>query len=343
MLRERANIYMIAKEAGVSPATVSRVLTNNARVSAEKRERVEAVIQKYGYMPNALAQGLSTAKTHTIGLLIADISSPFYAAVAAECERVAQSRGYMLLIFSSLSDTTLEMQQLRKLYEQQVDAILIVGGYIDHVVVDEEYVELVNRIVANIPIISTGKPTGAECGFVTLDEAGSMEIAMEYLMDLGHRRIALVGGRKDAKSTLEKRLRYRRMLRQKEIEYREDYVYETIDYANESGYVGMKQLLGLKERPTAVIAINDFTASGVIRAIHEAGLRIPEDISVIAFDNTYLSVAMTPQLTSVGCNYAELASALVDTAIEATISRQIPEDYVVPVSLTERDSCGKVQ
>lgn len=342
MAKERANIYTIAKEAGVSPATVSRVLTNNARVSEEKREKVRAVIHKYGYTPNALAQGLSNAKTRTIGLMISDISSPFYSTVATECEKIADKCGYLMMLLTSLGDSELEKRQLRKLYEQQVDAIIIVGGLIDHITVDEEYVEQLNHILETTPIIATGRPAGVRNCKVSLDEGGSMDLVMEYLFGLGHEKIATIGGRKDAKSTLEKRVRYRTMLRQKGIVYREDYVFDSIDYSNQTGYTCMKELLKNPERPTAVVAINDFTAAGVLRAIHDAGLSVPQDISVAAFDNTYLSEALTPMLTSVGANYAEFAKHLVDAAIRASEEGVRPEDYMVPVGISVRNSCAQV-
>ena len=339
MAKERANIYTIAKEAGVSPATVSRVMTNSARVSAEKRERVEEVIRKYKYTPNALAPGLSTAKTHTIGLMITDISNPFYATVASACEREANRLGYMLLVLCSLSDYELEKRQLMKLYEQHVDAILIVGGKVDHESADEEYVEMLNQMAAVTPIIATGRPTGAETLQVSLDEGDCMDQAMEYLIGLGHRKISLIGGFKFTKSTFEKRVRYRAALRRHEIPYREDYVFET-DYTNESGYECMKRLLEREEdMPTAVIAINDFTASGIIQMASEKGLSVPEDLSVISFDDTYLAEVVTPRLTSVGCDYAEFARMLMETAVRAGDGEEMEPVQIVPVRMTVRNSC----
>ena len=313
MAKERANIYTIAKEAGVSPATVSRVLTNNARVSKEKREKVQSVIQKYGYTPNALAQGLSNSKTRSIGLMIADIYSPFYSAVATECEKAADKAGYLLLMLTSLGDPELEKKQLMKLYEQQVDAIIVVGGVIDRISVDEEYVEQLNHILESTPIIATNRPVGVRNCKIHLDEGGSMDLAMDYLFSLGHEKIAIIGGRKDAKSTLEKRMRYRTMIRQRGIVYREDYVFDSIDYSNDSGYNCTKE-----------------------------GLRVPQDISVVAFDNTYLSGALTPALTSVGANYTEFAKHLVEAAIRASENETCPEDYMVPVGISVRDSCTHV-
>ena len=342
MAREQTNIYAIAKEAGVSVSTVSRVLTGNARVSAEKREKVEAAIRKFDYRPNALAQGLSTAKTNIIGALFADIASPFYGTVAKECERAANDSGYMLLMLSSQSDVELEKRQLEKMYEQRPEAILIVGGLIDQTTGTEEYVELINRISGNIPVVSTGKLPGADNAQVCLDESGSMELAMEYLLSLGHERIALIGGWKNAKSTLEKRIRYRTILAQHGIAIRDDYVFESDGYDADSGYKCMKELLKAKELPTAVIAINDYTAAGVLRAIYEAGRQVPEDFSLLSFDDTYISSALTPSVSSVGCDYAVFGQTLVNTALKAAAGVKVPETQVVPVRLTERKSCRRL-
>ena len=342
MARERTNIYAIAQEAGVSASTVSRVLTGNARVSKEKRERVEAAIRKFSYRPNALAQGLSTAKTSTMGALFADISNPFYATVARQCERIAYERGYMLLMLSSQSDVELEKKQLEKMYEQRPEAILIVGGLIDQTRKAGDYADMINRIGSVIPVVSTGRLAGADNPQVCIDEEGSMELAMNHLISLGHRKIALLGGWKYVKSTLDKRKRYREMLTSQGIEVREDWIRDSKGYDDESGYQSMKEILRQDELPTAIIAINDSTAAGVLRAIYEAGLRCPEDFSVIAFDNTFISRALTPGVTAVGCDYGEFATAMVDTAIRAAEGAEVPRTTVVPVRLIQRESCRRI-
>ena len=342
MARDQANIYEIAEAAGVSVSTVSRVLTGNARVSDEKRRKVEAAIRQFDYRPNALAQGLSTAKTNIIGALFADIASPFYSTVARQCEKAANEQGYMLLMLSSESDVELEKRQLDKMAEQRPEAIIIVGGLIDHITGTEEYVGLINRISRNIPIVSTGKLPGADNAQVCLDESGSMEQALEYLLSLGHRRIALIGGWKNAKSTVEKRIRYRTILAREGIEFRDDYVFESTAYDDISGYSCMKELLKVDPQPTAVIAINDYTAAGVLRAIYEAGKRVPEDLSLVSFDNTYISSVLTPSVTSVGCNYEEFGRTMVETALRAAAGETVPDTQVIPVRMTVRHSCRQV-
>ena len=143
-------IYDIAKEAGVSPATVSRVLTRKARVRPEKREKVEALIAKYNFKPNVLAKGLADTRTHTIGVLAADIRNPYYAALFVACEQAAREAGYTVVLYNSLGKTENEVELLGKLQEQKVDAIIQLGGRVDDLASSIEYVELINDIMSTI-------------------------------------------------------------------------------------------------------------------------------------------------------------------------------------------------
>ena len=156
-MKKEKNIYTIAKEAGVSPATVSRVMTKNARVSEEKRKKVEEIIQKYDYRPNALAQGLTNARTKIIGILAADMMNPFYAQLVDECVKEIGASGYVPMIFSSQSSYEMEEQYLQKMFDLRVDAIILMGGKSDQLVTDLEYVDLLDRITDTTPIITTGK------------------------------------------------------------------------------------------------------------------------------------------------------------------------------------------
>jgi LacI family transcriptional regulator len=181
-------IYDLAKEAHVSPATVSRVLTGSSNVSSEKKNRVLSLIEKYNYKPNALARGLSDTRTKVIGILTADIRNPYYAAVFIACEQAANNRGYTLILCNSLNDNLLEEHYLEKLEEQRVDAIILVGGRADELVSDQSYVEHVNKISNYIPIIVTGKLDGTDCYQVNLDQVWAVEIVMDHLIEKGSYR-----------------------------------------------------------------------------------------------------------------------------------------------------------
>ena len=275
------NIYKIAQEAGVSPATVSRVMTKNARVSEEKRARVEAVIRKYDYRPNALAQGLIKTKTNVIGVLAADLVNPYYSSMVENCEKEIIARGYVPMICGTLSNPDLEVEYIQKMFDMR--------------------------------------------------------------MDLGHRRIALIGGVEEMKSTYDKRIRYRSLLRKNGLTYRERYVINS-NYSIEGGYQGFEALFqGNKTLPTAVIAINDYSAVGVMRSIKEHGLRIPEDISLISFDNTFIVDTVIPRLSSISYDYEAFGKLLVDTALDKIAGKEVPEVQKVTPTLIIRESVAELK
>jgi DNA-binding LacI/PurR family transcriptional regulator len=178
-----------------------------------KKERVQALIDKYNFKPNILARRLSNTESKTLGILSPDIRNPYFAALFVECEKAANAKGYTVLLCNSLGKNELEDAHLEGLFEQRVDAIIQIGGRIDQLIPDKDYVEHVNRIVNSIPVIIAGKLEGAECYQVKIDHDYSIEILMEYLMELGHREIALVGGTKKARSTYDKQLSYKKMLK----------------------------------------------------------------------------------------------------------------------------------
>lgn len=339
MGKEQVNIYVIAEEAGVSPATVSRVLTGNAKVSDVKRKKVEELIKKYDYRPNAIARNLSNTKSNVIGVLVADIRNPFYANMAISCEVAANQHGYMLMLCNSLDNNETGRYHLQKMFEQRVDAVVLIGGKVDELVSDEEYVEYMNQVADHTPVVITGKLEGTDCFQVNLDEGQAMETLIDYLIDSGHKEIAMIGGSREFKSTYDKRVRYKSILRRHGITSRDEYLLETRGYSVDDGYRGMNEFFDRKvPLPTAVIAINDFTAVGIMRSIREHGLCIPEDISVASFDNTYIAEACIPRLTSVGYDYEKFGRTLIETVLKAIEGEEPPRVQLISSSLEIRES-----
>ena len=340
MEKETISIYTIAKEAGVSPATVSRVLNGSARVSEEKRARVQALIEKYSFTPNALARGLSSVETKVIGLMVSDIRNPFYATMVVECEKAASEKGYLMMLCNSLGSNEMELTYLEKFNSQRVDAVIQIGGKVDELVSDTGYVQSVNKVASSMPVVITGKLDGADCYQVNIDEGQAMELLISFLIENGHRDIALLGGRDNVKSTVDKRLRYRQMLWKYGIPVREEYIIDGDSYDIESGSEAMRQFMREDHpMPSVVIAINDFTAVGVVRTLREAGYRIPEEISVVSFDNTYIAETCMPRLTCVGYDYRMFGRLLVDTAVCAIHGEEPPRVQMVKSRLVIRDSC----
>ncbi len=340
MEKETISIYTIAREAGVSPATVSRVLNGSAKVSEEKRLRVQSLIEKYNFTPNALARGLSSVETKVIGLMVSDIRNPFYATMVVECEKAANERGYLMMLCNSLGSNEMELSYLEKFNSQRVDAVIQIGGKVDELISDTGYVENVNKVASSMPVLITGKLDGADCYQVNIDEGQAMELLIRFLIENGHRDIALLGGRDGVKSTVDKRLRYRQMLWKYGIPVREEYIIDGDSYDIESGSEAMRQFMREDHpMPTVIIAINDFTAVGVVRTLREAGYEIPEDISVVSFDNTYIAETCMPRLTCVGYDYRMFGHLLIDTAVRAIHKEEPPRVQMVKSRLVIRDSC----
>lgn len=332
-------IYDIAKEAGVSPATVSRVLTKSARVSPAKKQAVQALIEKYNFQPNALAKSLSDTQTRVIGLMVADIRNPFYSELSVACENAASRRGYTVLLCNAFNDEMLEESHLDKFTAQRVDAIIQIGCRVDDLVSDPAYVERVNRIAQTIPFISTGKLENGNIYSLGIDHAEAIRLAFEHLLALNHRRIALLGGALTVRSTYEKWMQYIYLLGANGLPVRKEYVQEG-SYSFQSGIECMNRLLKLDEPPTAIIAINDYTATGVVAALNAAGYSVPRDFSVISHDNTHLSEMITPRLTSIDYGYSEMGEGLVDIALRLVNGKDVQREKLIMPTLVQRDSCA---
>ncbi len=333
-------IYDIAKEAGVSPSTVSRVLTNNANVRPEKRERIQALIEKYNFRPNALAKGLSDTRSRVIGVLMADIRNPFYAALYVACENAALARGYRVILCCSLGETEREIEQLDILKQQSVEAIIQIGGRVDAVITEPAYIKKAKQIAEKLPIITSGKIDEVPCYRVVIDANEAVRLLTEHLIEFGHEKIALVGGRLDVISTYEKYMTFCRILKDHKIAINKRYVYEG-RYDYDAGYEGVKELMAMREKPTAIIAINDFCAAGVIRRLVEEGYRVPEDVSVVSYDNTYITNLTFPKITSIDYDYDTLGKMLADTAIDVANGETVPTFRSVKPSLVVRESSGR--
>lgn len=340
----KITIYDIAAEAGVSASTVSRVLTGSARVNESKRNRVLAAVEKYNFTPNALAKGLADAKSRMIGLLMADIRNPYYASMFVACEQAAREEDYSVAVYNFLRDMELEEQLLGKLEEQRMDAIILLGGHADELITNMEYAERINNIMEQIPVIITGKLDGTGCDMVRIDHMKSMDLLMEHLLSLGHERIAVLGGKMDVLSTYEKVMRYKQILKSSGISFEPELIGQNGGYDICSGYTQMNELYQKKDLsvPTAVIAINDYAALGVMQSIREHGAKIPEDISVVSFDNTYIAETAIPGLTSIGYDYKEYGSLLVKAAMGRIHGIPVERLQIVEPMLFVRGSSGAV-
>ena len=339
-MSKNVTIVDIAKEAGVSISTVSRVLTGNARVNKEKEIEVKRVIKKYNFKPNILARGLINSHSNLIGILTADIRNPFYSTLFVNCEQSALEAGYSLMLCNSFSDRLNEFTLIDKLVQQKVDAIILIGGACDELKTDSEFAQKITRISQSIPVVTVGHLSGTNCTSILINMEKVMNLVMDFLTKNSRiKKIAFAGGSSTVASTNTMRTVFKKLLKKHHLEYFPEFDIQNERYDEDGGYESMNEILKKDSHPDAVIAVNDISAAGIIRSIHEHNLRIPQDISVISFGNTYLSSLLNPSLTTVGCNFRTFGGEIIKTALSLIKKEPVQKEILIEPSLTIRNSC----
>lgn len=284
-------IYDVARIAGVSMATVSRVVNGNTNVKPSTRKKVLKAIEDLGYRPNAVARGLASKKTTTIGVVLPDISSLFFAELARGIEDIANMYHYDIILSSSDQNRDKEIQLLNNLLEKQVDGVLFLGGE-----VTEEHRQLFESTTVPIVLVSSADPQ-KKLPSVRIDMERASYDAVQFLINNGHKRIAFLTTR--LRSHFQQRYNgYVQALKANNIPLDDDLVVE-IQPVYEAAIRIATNLLKLSNAPTAFFTFNDEIAIGAIHAVQDQGLCVPDDVEVIGFNNTRFSQMVRPMLTTV--------------------------------------------
>ena len=335
-------IYEIAKIAGVSPATVSKVINDYPDVSDKTRARIKKVLQEENFLPNSQAQSLSTKKTWTLGIVYFEelgvgFSHPFFSKVMEGFKMQADKHGYSLL-FGSKNDRLKNDTFLEYFKYRAVDGIAIICTDPN----DKETIELIESDFPIVVIDMFNKETST----VTSDSLQGCNLAIEYLYKLGHRKIAHISGTDELGNwpSIIRKKGYIKAMNKLNIEVKDEYIVDGMNFDVTGGYKAMKKLLKLKERPTAVLAAGDKVAIGAINAVKDAGLSVPDDISIIGFDDIDMVQYITPKLTTIRQNCDEIGKASVDLLVEQINKKEkLKINKLIPVELIERDSCKKIE
>ncbi|MFC4810612.1 LacI family DNA-binding transcriptional regulator [Paenibacillus sp. GCM10023250] len=307
-------VYDIAKEANVSVATVSRVLNNTAPVKASTRQRIQSLIDKYQFQPNALARSLIKKATGMIGIILPDITNPFFPEVLAGLEQEARKAGYTFFLCDTGSSNQdikdqyrRESQYLGILTEKQVDGIIMIGGRIDLLHCGKEMAKEVAEINKRVPIVLiNGNLPGAAFHRVVVDEIAGVERATEHLIGLGHRDIAFIGGYPQMSNTARRLEGFRTAMERAGLPVREEWISHG-GFSVNRGKEMMDRLLGLEgRRPTAVVCANDLVGIGAIKAAVKAGLEVPRDVSITGVDDVPMAANLIPELTTLSLRCVEL-------------------------------------
>ncbi len=329
----------VAREAGVSPATVSRVFNDDSLVQAATRARILAAAKKLRYVPNATARSLSLRKTQTLGFIVPEPHREFFSEVIRGIDETAHQHGYALII----SSTHNRRQQLRS-------ALAAMNGRVDGLLVLSPIytaADLADELPARLPttfLLSNTDGT-ASTGFVTDNVQGARD-AVAYLVSMGHRRIALLRGQTENRDTRDRQQGYTEALAAAGIAFDPALVVEG-DYSQASGYEAARHLLRLPTDATALFAMNDYMALGAVGAFQEQGVRVPEDVSVVGFDDILSARYANPALTTVRVPAFELSRRATEYLLglvadgDGARARAIAgQTVVVPTELVVRRSAG---
>lgn len=330
-------IYDLAKATGVSITTVSKAMNGYPDVSEKTKQKILKAAEEMGYLPNAHAQSLSTRKSWTIGVMFSEANGvgmrhPFFNAVIESFRQETEQQGYDL-VFASRNLRQRDMSYLEHFLHRAVDGIVVICS--DRM--DSGVQEL---IASDIPIVVVDMES-ADCSTVYSDNREGSMLAVEYLHELGHRRIAHISGDDTVDAGRARVQGFRQKMEELGLPIRPDYVANGGFFSVEEGKAAMERLLSLTERPTAVFVAGDQMAIGAMEAAREHGLRIPEDVSIIGYDDIEISRYVTPKLTTVRQDTDLMGRVAAEVLIEQITNKQrVVGEKVVPVTLVVRESCA---
>ena len=327
----KITINDIAEMTNFSKATISRVLNAKPDVSEQARKKVMEVIAKHNYNPSSVARGLALNKTHTIGLILPDITNPFFPELARGVENKAKEYGYSVILSDINNDNSELPGTVTILRNKQVDGIVIVqwsnafSKEIEEVLDDDAF-----------PLVAIDRDDGTS--YVNFNNVASSRMAVSYLIKQGHKRIAHITGDLKTLSGTNRYKGYCSSLADHAIPFDDSLVYEGT-YIQQTGYKGPHQIMKSKERPTAIFAANDMIAIGIYDAAAEMGINIPEELSVIGHDDISFASILRPKLTTVVVPRYELGVSCMEALYKMMNSGNgEPDTYLLEPKLAIRDS-----
>ena len=325
------NIKEVAKRANVSTATVSRTINNSPKVNPETAARVREAIEALNFYPNTHARTLVSGRSRMLGLIISDITNPFFPELVKSFEDQAVQRNQEVIIGNTDYNPKRMAGCIRRMLERKVDGVAILTSETD----PELLAELTRR---NIPTVLMDNPrTGPRSATIRIDYAQGIQEALQHLFDLNHREIAFIAGPLELQSARTRYDAFISGMKARGIAIKAGAIEEG-NHRIEGGFAAMQNLLKLPERPTAVIASNDLTAIGALDAIHQAGLKVPGDISLVGFDDISFAHLTQPRLTTVLLSRTEIATTAFEALQQLIGNEENQAEFVIPARLVTRAS-----
>ncbi|WP_308909093.1 LacI family DNA-binding transcriptional regulator [Pseudokordiimonas caeni] len=322
----------ISRLAGVSVATVSRTMSNPDKVSPATREKVEAAIRETGYMPDMSARNFSTRKSKTIVVLVPDISNPFFSRVIRGIEHTAQRAGYSVLLGDTRGESEIEDAYASMVRARLADGVIQLNGRLP----------MENGAVADIPLVNACDCVeDAHIPKIQLDNAGAARAMTEYLISLGHKRIGVAKGPSESRLTQERLRGYREALEAAGLPFDESLVARG-DFSASSGRHAATQLMALGKPPTALFCLSDEMAIGAMHSVWEMGLKVPNDISIVGFDDILFAEYCKPPLTTIRQPAEEFGSKAMGMLLSLLQGAHLAEtNQHLPYEMVIRQSAGR--
>ena len=316
-------LHDLAQVAGVDPSTVSRVLNDDQTlvIKDETRQRILDAVEQLQYVPNAMARGLRRQRSQMIGLLVPDIANPFFPEIILGAERVFSEAGFRLLLGNTDEDPEKERSYVELLRANVVEGLMLATAF-----TQDETVEELSRL--GVPFVLVNRAHEGTTNYVVVNDRQATRSAVDYLIGIGHRRIAHVSGPLYTETGLARLRGYREGLRAAHIEYRDDYVVEG-DFKETSGARAIERLWQLPDPPTALMAANDLLALGALDACRRMGVQVPEELSIIGFNDVPVASMVTPSLTTVRVPLLEMGMASARRLLDLLEGRGTPSAPIV--------------
>jgi LacI family transcriptional regulator len=327
-------VHDVAKRAGVAPITVSRVINNSGYISVETKNRVEIAIKELGYVPNTLARGLRSKRTHTLALVVTDITNPYFTSIARGVEDVAGAANFTVIYCNTDESETKEEKYANILAQKQVEGVLLVPACGNS--------KTIKFLASNdiAVVVLDRRVSGVDADFVRSDSENAAKQLTKLLIGLGHQRIAMITGPHNVSTAVDRVTGYKEALGEAGLSENELVYYGAFNQQN--GYDSTKQAMVQSPKPSAVFAGNNFILIGVVKALRELQLRVPEDISMVGFDDFPESMLVKPFFTAAlqpAYEMGRLATELLLKRISGELSGECQE-VVLRAEIVERESCA---
>ncbi len=328
------SIKDIARAAGVSHSTVSRALADSPLVKEQTRERIKQLAQEMGYTPHALARSLVTRRTQTVGVVVTTIADPFVSEIVRGLEETGQNHGYTIILCNSNAEPRRELAAVKALREKRVDGIIVTASRIGDL-----YLPLLEDFGVPIVLINN-QQTGQYVYSIGTDDVRGGQIATEYLLSLGHTRIAYIASPNNVNSSQARMNGYRAALESRGIAFDPALVAEG-DGRPAAAMHAVEHLFARGVRPTAIFCYNDMTAIGAMRALKQMGLRVPEDISIVGYDDIPIVEYLNPPLTTIRQRKYDMGCMAMDMLLRLLNGATDVQDITIEPTLVIRESASE--